>query len=102
MTQNEALMNGQVPYHHHQHYTNSYFHVSFSGFSPIALSDVHGHPLCCVGAYALIRFATAAVSVLSTAIQRSVEVYVYFHKPLTIGVCTTMHWHLVPSWPRAQ
>ncbi|KAG1773289.1 hypothetical protein EV702DRAFT_1131440 [Suillus placidus] len=96
LTENEALMNGYVPYHDHQHYSNSYFHVNTSGFSPIALPDVHEHPLFYVGVYALIGFATAAVSVLSTAIQYNGALKAsrsIFRKLLTGVVCATMRWH---------
>ncbi|KAG2344835.1 hypothetical protein BDR05DRAFT_1016249 [Suillus weaverae] len=96
LTENEALMNGYVPYHDHQHYSNSYFHVNTSGFSPIALPDVHEHPLFYVGVYALIGFATAAVSVLSTAIQYNGALKAsrsIFRKLLTGVVRATMRWH---------
>ncbi|KAG0701637.1 hypothetical protein DFH29DRAFT_925615 [Suillus ampliporus] len=96
LTENEALMNGYVPYHDYQHYSNSYFHVSSVGFNSITLPDVHEHPLFYVGVYALIGFATAAVGLLSTAIQyggalkasRSI-----FRKLLTGVVRATMRWH---------
>ncbi|KAG1809100.1 uncharacterized protein BJ212DRAFT_1484598 [Suillus subaureus] len=73
LTENEALMNGYVPYHDHRHYSNNYFHVNASGISPITLPDVHEHPLFYVGVYAMIGFATAAL--------------------LTGVVCATMRWH---------
>lgn len=96
LTENEALMNGYVPYHDHRHYSNNYFHINASGFNPITLPDVHEHPLFYVGIYAMIGFATATVSILSIAIQfngalkasRSI-----FRKLLTGVVHATMRWH---------
>ncbi|KAG1817598.1 uncharacterized protein BJ212DRAFT_1299137 [Suillus subaureus] len=69
LTENEALMNSYVPYHNHRHYSNNYFHANTSGFNPITLPDVHKHPLFYTGVYAMIGFATAAVTALSTAIH---------------------------------
>ncbi|KAG1750553.1 uncharacterized protein EDB91DRAFT_1108133 [Suillus paluster] len=96
LTENEALMNGYVPYHDHQHYSNSYFHVNSLGLSSITLPDVHEHPLFYVGIYALIGFTTAAVSVLSTAIQYNGALKAsrsIFYKLLTGVVRATMRWH---------
>ncbi|KAG2143718.1 hypothetical protein DEU56DRAFT_792331 [Suillus clintonianus] len=96
LTENEALMNGYMPYHDHQHYSNSYFHVNTTGFGPIALPDVHEHPLFYVGVYALIGFATAAVSILSTAIQYNGALKAsrsIFRQLLTGVVRATMRWH---------
>lgn len=95
-TESEALMNGYVPYHDLQHYSNSYFHVNTSGFSLTTLPDAHEHPLFYVGVYALIGFATATVSVLSTAIQYNGALKAsrsIFRKLLTGVVCATMRWH---------
>jgi hypothetical protein len=95
-TESEALMNGYVPYHDLQHYSNSYLHVNTSGFSLTALPDAHEHPLFYVGVYALIGFATATVSVLSTAIQYNGALKAsrsIFRKLLTGVVCATMRWH---------
>ncbi|KAG1837297.1 hypothetical protein F4604DRAFT_1843943 [Suillus subluteus] len=96
LTENEALMNGYVPYHDHRHYSNNYFHVNASGFNPITLPDVHEHPLFYVGVYAMIGFATATVSILSTAIQYNGALKAsrsIFHKLLTGVVHATMRWH---------
>ncbi|KAG2740509.1 hypothetical protein P692DRAFT_20910442 [Suillus brevipes Sb2] len=86
-TESEALMNGYVPYHDLQHYSNSYLHVNTSGFSLTALPDAHEHPLFYVGVYALIGFATATYNGALKA-SRSI-----FRKLLTGVVCATMRWH---------
>jgi ABC-type multidrug transport system fused ATPase/permease subunit len=96
LIENEALMNGYVPYYDHRHYSNNHFHVNASGLNPITLPDVHEHPLFYVGVYAMIGFATAIVSVLSTAIQYNGALKAsrsIFHKLLTGVVRATMRWH---------
>lgn len=89
-------MNGYMPYHDYQHYSNSYFHVNTTGFGPITLPDVHEHPLYYVGIYGLIGFATAAVGILSISIQYTGALKAsrsIFRKLLTGVVRATMRWH---------
>ncbi|KAH7882505.1 hypothetical protein F5I97DRAFT_1905629 [Phlebopus sp. FC_14] len=93
LKENEAFMNGFLPFHGSQHYSNAYYHVQTSPFN---FPDANKHPLFYVGVYGAIGFATALVGVLSTVVQftgalrasRSI-----FRRLLEGVVRATMRWH---------
>ncbi|OJA13396.1 hypothetical protein AZE42_08993 [Rhizopogon vesiculosus] len=96
LTENEALMSGYMPFHDHQHYWNSYFHVNSQEFLWFTLPDANEHPLFYVAIYALIGFTSATVGVLATATQYTGALKAsrsIFRKLLTGVVRATMRWH---------
>ncbi|KAG1873894.1 hypothetical protein F4604DRAFT_1765807 [Suillus subluteus] len=83
LTENEALMNGYVPYHDHRHYSNNYFMLM-----PLAST-----PSRCL-TFMNTRYSTLVI--LSTAIQYNGALKAsrsIFHKLLTGVVHATMRWH---------
>ncbi|KAH7922269.1 P-loop containing nucleoside triphosphate hydrolase protein [Leucogyrophana mollusca] len=95
LTENEALMNGFMPSHDFNHYSNSLYHSQSSGLLP-SLPSAYEHPLFYVGVYGCIGLATALVSVTSAMVQYTgaLRASRSIFRSLLVGVVrATMRWH---------